>query len=296
MSEPPLPDLGEVEAAVGAAIRARSSDGVRLLGHGEISIVLGWPADQPQHALKRVPPFRDDASAVRYIDVCQRFFAILEQAGVSVLPTTLHRTTRANGSVVVYHRQPVADPAQMGLNVLRAATPSPDHPLLGAIVEHVAAVCRPDEVGFDVQIANWLWDGTVAHQLDFTSPFLLNETADDLQFDTSGFLHEYPVALRPYLKKELLKLVRRFTTPEGAVGDMVGNMLKEGLEPWVDPAIEAARRAGLHVDRAAASKMYEDDKKLMPLTLRLKKGQRWWLSHTGRHYDSMLPEKTTYER
>jgi hypothetical protein len=296
MSEQELPDLAVVEAAVGAAIRSGSGADVRLLGHGEISIVLGWPADAPQHALKRVPPFRDDASAIRYIDVCERFFAILADAGVTVLPTTLHRTTRTDGSVVVYHRQPVADPSQMGLNVLRAAEPRPDHPLLAAIVEHVAAVCRPNAVGFDVQIANWLWDGQVARQLDFTSPFLLNDTADDLQFDTSGFLREYPAPLRPYLKKELLKLVLRFTTAEGAVGDMVGNLLKEELEPWVDPAIEAARRAGLHIDRAVTTKMFEDDKKLLPLTLRLKKGQRWWLSHTGRRYDSLLPEKTTYER
>jgi hypothetical protein len=291
-----LPDLAVVEGAVAAAIRSGGSDDVRLLGYGEISIVLGWPADAPQHALKRVPPFRDDASAIRYIDVCERFFGVLDTAGVAVLPTTLHRTTRDDGSVVVYHRQPVADSAQMGLNVLRSAEPSADHPLLAAIVQHALAVCRPNEVGFDVQIANWLWDGHVARQLDFTSPFLMNGTADDLQFDTSGFLREYPALLRPYLKKELLRLVLRFTTPEGAVGDMVGNLLKEDLEPWVDPAIEAARRAGLHVDRAVTTKMFEDDKKLLPLTLRLKKGQRWWLSHTGRRYDSLLPEKTTYER
>lgn len=296
MSEEGLPDLAVVEAAVGAAIRARSSEGLNLLGYGEISIVLGWPAEAPVHALKRVPPFRDAATAAQYEAVCERFFGILAAAGVPTLPTTLHSTTRDDGTVVVFHRQPVADASQLGLNVLRASTPDADHPLLSAIVEHATAVCRPRQVGFDVQTANWLWDGAEARQLDFTSPMMLNDTVDDLLFDTRGFLHEYPAALRPVLKKELLKLIIRFTTPEGAVGDMVGNLLKEDLEPWVAPTIEAARRGGVHIDRAAATKMFEDDKKLLPLTLRLKKGQRWWLAHTGRRYDSLLPEKTTYER
>ncbi len=296
MSEVQVPDLGAVEATVAAAIAARSTDGVRLLGFGEISIVLGWPADEPEHALKRVPPFRDAAAAAQYVRVCEQWFELLASAGVPVLDTTLHTTERANGSVVVYHRQPVADAALLGVNVLREAAPDPDHPLLATIVGHAQAVVEPGRVGFDVQAANWLWDGREARQLDFSSPFLLNDAGDDLQFDTTGFLREYPAALRPYLKKELLRLIQRFTTAEGAMGDMVGNLLKEGLEPWVDPAIEAARRFGVRVDRAAATKMYDDDRKLLPLTLRMKKAQRFWLSHTGRRYDSMLPERTTYER
>ena len=294
MSDVRVPDLGAVESTVAAAISSRSTDGVRLLGFGEISIVLGWPADRPEHALKRVPPFRDATAAAQYVDVCERWFAVLHGAGVPVLPTTLHTTTRADGSVVVYHRQPVADTAQLGVNVLRDAEPDPDHPLLATIIGHAQAVVEPGRVGFDVQAANWLWDGREARQLDFSSPFLLNDSGDDLLFDTSGFLREYPAVLRPVLKKELLKLILRFTTAEGAVGDMVGNLLKEGLEPWVDPTIEAARRFGVRLDRAAVTKMYDDDRKLLALTLRLKKAQRFWLSHTGRRYDSMLPERTTY--
>ncbi|MFZ4718990.1 MAG: DUF6206 family protein [Ilumatobacteraceae bacterium] len=291
-----LPDLEQVEAAIGSAIRTRTSHGVRLLGHGEISIVLGWPAEQPQHALKRVPPFRTQAAAEQYIAVCEAFLAHLSGAGVPILHTTLHTTTRADGAVVVFHRQPVADSVHLGTNVLRSTAPDADHPLLAAIVSHAQAVVEDRRIGFDVQAANWLWDGQTARQLDFTSPFVLNDTGDDLQFDTTGFLREYPAALRGYLKKELLALILRYTRPEGAIGDMVGNLFKEDLEPWVDPAIEAARRAGVVIRREDAQKMYDDDRKLLPLTLRMKKGQRWWLQHTGRRYDSMLPERTTYER
>jgi len=296
MSAEALPDLSIVEAAVCEAVRRKDATGLRILGHGEISIVLGWPADQPVHALKRVPPFRSRALAEQYVGVVEHNLHLLRAANVPVWPTELHITERSDGSAVVYHRQPVADSAQLGTNVLRSAEPSSDHPLLVAIVRHAAAVVAPG-VGFDVQAANWIWDGTDAHQLDFTSPFLLDHTGKDLRFDTSGFLSEYPAMLRPVLKRELLKVIVRYTTAEGAIGDMVANLHKEGLDAWMDPAIEAARRdAGVVIDRGAATKMFEDDKKLMPLTLKLKKGQRWWVTHTGRRYETLLPERTTYDR
>ena len=290
-----MPDLSQVEAQVCTAISRRDSSSLRLLGHGEISIVLGWPTDAPVHALKRVPPFRTAALAQQYIGVCEQNFDIMRRAGVQLWPTSLHTVTRDDGRVVVYHRQPIADAASIGSNVLRAAPPADTHPLLDAIVASVVEVVSPT-VGFDVQVANWLWDGSTACQIDFTSPFLMNDARDDLLFDTSGFLHEYPAVLRPVLRRELSKLIRRLTTPEGAIGDMISNLHKEGLHQWVDPAIRAARDvAGVTVDKAVAIKMYEDDKKLMPLTLRLKKGQRWWMQHSGRTYDSLLPERTTYE-
>ncbi len=295
VSDTDLPDLADVEARVRAAIHRRDSSGLRLLGHGEVSIVLGWPTDEPVHALKRVPPFRTAALAQQYIDACEQNFAVLRAAEVQLWPTSLHTVVRDDGRVVVYHRQPVADPVQIGSNVLRAAEPADSHPLLDVIVASVVRVVTPT-VGFDVQVANWLWDGTTAQQLDFTSPFLMTPARDDLLFDTSGFLQEYPAVLRPLLRRELTTLIRRLTTAEGAIGDMISNLHKEGLHQWVDPAIRAARNvAGVSVDKATAIKMYEDDKKLMPVALKLKKVQRAWLVRTGRTYDSLLPDRTTYE-
>lgn len=294
-AEPEL-DLRTVEAEVAAAIRARDYGDLRLLGHGEISIVLAWPAPQPQSAIKRVPPFRNAAEAQRYVDACEGFFDLLRAAGVSLWPTTLHTLQRADGRAVVYHRQPIADVAQLGTNVLRAAEPAGTHPLLDAIVEAAERVCAPT-VGFDCQMANWLWDGTTATQLDFTSPFTLTDTRDDLTYDSKAFLQEYPVALRPYLKRELTRLIQRYTTAEGALADMVSNMLKEGLDDWVDPAIRAINgRLGTSLRRKTAQQMLDEDRKFMPLVLKMKKSQRWWLQHTGRQYEALLPARTTYER
>ena len=289
-------DLHEVEAAVAAAIHSGRNDSLRLLGHGEISIVFAWPGDRPTAALKRVPPFRSHVGAQQYIDVCERFFELLEAADVAAWPTSLHLLDRADGKAVVYHRQPIADPAQLGTNVLRSAAPAASHPLLDAIVDATARVCSPT-VGFDCQVANWLWDGTTATQIDFTSPFTLTDNRDDLTYDSKAFLQEYPLVLRPYLKRELTKLIHRFTTAEGALADMVANMLKEGLDDWVDPAIATINeRLGLHLRRETAQAMLDEDRKFLPLVLTMKKSQRWWLTHTGRRYEALLPDRTTYER
>ncbi len=287
-------DLHEVEAAVGAAIRTGDASKLRLLGRGEISIVLGWPSAVPEHALKRVPPFRTRQMAETYLLACEQNFDILRSAGVGIWPTTLHLIERSDGTAVVYHRQPIADVEQLGTNVLRAAPPADHHPLLEAIIAATRAVVTPT-VGFDVQAANWLWDGITATQLDFSSPFLLDEKRTDLLFDTSAFLREYPAALRPLVKRELTKLVRRFTTPEGALSDMVANLVKEGLEQWVDPAVAIARTQGIVIDATEARKLLADDAKLMPLLLKVKRSQRWWVQHTGRSYDSLLPHDTTYD-
>lgn len=289
-------DLHEVEAAIALAIRGVGIDSLRLLGHGEISIVLAWPQTSPSVALKRVPPFRNVTEAERYVSVCHDFFDTLRAADVAVWPTELLTLVRADGRAVVYHRQPIADATQLGSNVLRAAPPTASHPLLDAIVDAAGRVCTPT-IGFDVQLANWLWDGSTATQLDFTSPFTLTSNRKDMTYDAHAFLQEYPVVFRLYLKHELTKIIRRYTSAEGALADMVSNMLKEGLDDWVDPAIATINdRLGLSLQRSTAQAMLDEDRKFMPMVLKLKKSQRWWLHHTGRRYEALLPAETTYDR
>jgi hypothetical protein len=289
-------DFEAVERLVAHAIRSGNTSSVNLLGHGEVSIVIGWPTAKAEHAVKRIPPFRSEQLARQYVECCERAVSLLRAGEVSVWPTSFHVLRRDDGQFVVFHRQPVADAATTGDNVLRAAPPADQHPLIDAIVDAAASVVRP-RVGLDCQASNWIWDGQTAAQIDFSSPFLLNDTGDDLEFDTKTFLREFPVALRPYLRRELIKIVRRFTTPEGAIGDMVAMLMKEGLDQWVEPVCQAALdRHGLAVNAARSREMLNEDLKLFPLTLKLKKAQRRWMHTTGRRYESLLPATTTYER
>lgn len=288
-------NFGEIEATIAQAIRQRSTADLKLLGHGEISVVLAWPADNPVAAVKRVPPFRDLARAQQYVDICNEFFDTLRAANVGIWPTSLHIHQRSDGRTVVYHQQPIADITQLGSNVLRNAPPADTHPLLDAITDAAGRVCSRT-LGFDCQLANWLWDGTTATQIDFTSPFALTDDRDHLQYDEDAFLQEYPLVVRRYIRKEFTSMVRRFTTAEGALADMVANMMKEGLDQWVEPALNTINnRLGTNLRREKAQWMFDNDSKVLPTVLKAKKVQRWWLTHTGRRYEQLLPERTTYE-
>lgn len=247
-------------------------------------------------ALKRVPPFRDRARAEQYLAECNRWFALMHERQVAVLPTEPMLHTRADGTTVAYHRQRLVDPAKIGHRVLREAPSADRHPMLDAIVDTIGRAVS-HRVGIDGQAANWFWnDGTVT-MLDVTSPFLLNEAGDDLEYDSSVFLAEYPAVVRGYLRKELLTIVQRYSTAGGVISDMVANLMKEGLDRWVQPTIDTAHeRLGVTIDRAECQAMFDTDRKLFPLALRLKRVQRRWMSLTGRRYESLLPERTTYER
>ena len=63
------------------------------------------------------------------------------------------------------------------------------------------------------------------------------------------------------------------------------------------PTIDTTReRLGVTIDLAACQTMFDTDRKLFPLALRAKRVQRRWMQLTGRRYESLLPEHTTYGR
>lgn len=285
-----------VEAAVQRAVQRRSFEGLNLLGHGEISMVLGWPTEAPTMALKRVPPFRDRATAEQYLAECRRWFGLMHDRQVAVLPTHPLLCERADGTTVAYHQQPLVDPTAIGHHILRHSPAADRHPMLDAIVDTIGRAVS-DGVGIDGQAANWYWHDGTATMLDVTSPFLLNSAGDDLTYDSSVFLVEYPTLVRGYLRKELLGIVQRYSTSAGVISDMVANLIKEGLDQWVQPTIDTAHeRLGVSIQRADCQAMFDADRKLFPLALRLKRVQRRWMLITGRRYESLLPEHTTYER
>ena len=61
------------------------------------------------------------------------------------------------------------------------------------------------------------------------------------------------------------------------------------------PTIDTTReRLDVAIDLAACRAMFDTDRTLFPLALRAKRVQRRWMQFTGRRYESLLPEHTTY--
>ena len=287
--------LRALEAEVTAALAERDASRLRLLGHGEISLVVGWPPGDPTVACKRLPPFRDAAAFERYAAVVRRYIRELRAGGVRVVETELHSVVRPDGRVVGFHVQPALPAHTLGSEVLRRGDATRGHPSVAAVTDAVASATHP-RLGVDAQLSNWAWLDGEPWQLDLTTPFLLDERRRP-EFDLTPFLAMLPAAIRPLVRLEMLSMIRRWTTARGALLDMAANLLKERLEPWVDPVLtEVNARVAPPISRDEAARVYHGDRRLWPLLLRLERANRWWQRTVRRReFEFLVPERTTYE-
>jgi hypothetical protein len=289
------PDLGALEADVGRALATRDASRLCLVGHGEISLVLGWPPDDPCVACKRLPPFHDMDAFREYTDVVDRYMGALHRGGVPLVDTEVHHVRRRDGRVVGFHVQPLLPADALATEVLRRTTPSPDHPLLAQVTDTVVRATT-DRVGIDAQLSNWMWLEGRAWQLDLTTPFLLDERGRP-ELDLAPFLAALPALVRPVVRREMRTLIRRWATARGALLDLAANLLKEELDPWLTPALEVVNeRVEPPITAAEAARVHADDRRLWPLLFRLERANRWWQRRVRhRSFEFLLPERTTYE-
>ena len=185
-----------------------------------------------------MPPFRDRATFERYRDVVLHNIDELRAGGVVIVDTEV-RLIEHGGHLVGYVVQPLLPGDALGEAVLKASTPSPDHPLVTAIVDLVLAATT-DRRGIDAQIGNWaVLDGVVTY-IDVTTPFSVDDHGE-LEMDLDVFLEAGPPILRPMYRRELPRSMTRWLAPRHALVDLVGNLYKLDLDHWVEPIIEATR-------------------------------------------------------
>lgn len=289
------PDLGALEADVAHALTTGDTRRLRLVGHGEISLVLGWPADDPVVACKRLPPFPSFWAFEKYREVVLRYVGELRGRGVRVVDTQLHHVRRGDGRVIGFHVQPFLPPDALAVDVLRATPPAAGHPLLDAVVDAVVRATT-ERIGVDAQLSNWMWLDGEPWQLDLTTPFLLDARRRPA-FDLSPFLASLPGVVRPLVGREMTKLILRWTTARGSLLDLAANLLKEELTGWLEPALASINaRVDTPVTRAEAERVHAQDRRLWPVLLRLQRVNRWWQRRVRhRRYEFLLPERTTYE-
>lgn len=286
-------DLAEVEAAVADALAAGDDAGLTVLGYGEISLVVGWPAEAPRWACKRLPPMADPLDVDRYEAAFDRYLALLADRGAPPVPTAFRRTVAADGRTVPYVVQPVLDPATLGPEVLRSAEPSPEHPLLVGIADAAVAVCDAT-TGLDGQVSNWTWSEEAGlGYLDVSTPFLFHLDGA-LVLDVDTFLRAYPAPLRPVIGRFVApSVLGAYRDPRHVLVDLAGNLLKERLGDWVPVAVAVANERLVDAqpiteDEVAA--YYRSDARLWETMLGLRRADRWWQRTMRRRpYPFLLP-------
>ncbi len=289
------PDLETIERDVHYAIATGDRSRLHVVGHGDVSLVLAWPAKNPELVCKRLPPFRDLAAYRAYRDVVLRYIDALRGRGVMVVDTEVSHLCRSDGRVIGFHVQPLMPADRLGTQVLRAASAEEGTTLLDAVVETVDRAID-ERLGVDAQLSNWIWLDNAPWQIDLTTPFLLG-VDHELSFDLTPFVALAPAFTRPILRRELYKLILRWTTSRGALVDLAANLLKEELDQWVEPALHSINtRVSPSITYAEIERVHNDDLRLWPFLYRLEHLNRWWQRAVHRRdVDVLLPERTTYE-
>jgi hypothetical protein len=283
--------LDEVEVTVRDALARGDDERLRVLGYGEISLVLGWPSDSPVWACKRLPAFSSEAAADRYRDQFDRYLVTLSERGIEPVPSAF-RTVPGPGGVgrIGYVVQPVLPDGSLGPDVLRSGDRPAADALLRSVVDAVPHVVD-QRTGLDGQLSNWaVVEGRIQY-LDVSTPMVF-DPAGRLTLDLDLFLAAYPWALRAP--------IRRFVAP-GVIGayrdarhvlvDLAANLLKERLDDWLPTVLDLANEhVGPAVTGDEVRRYYRSDARLWEVMLRLRRADRWWQQRVRRRdYPFLLP-------
>jgi hypothetical protein len=286
-------DIDEVDRAVERAIHAGQAGELRVLGYGEISLVVGWPCEGPRLAVKRLPPFRDRRQLDRYADLVDRYTAALRERGVQVVPTKL-RIAQSSGSPRAYMVQPLV-PHDRQLNVvLRDAPPAVGVPLLDALAEQVARVVDR-RLGLDAQAANWAVEDGRLSCFDVSTP-LMRSPEGRHELDLSLFLSIYPWALRSVLVPVAHSVMAQYHDPRMVLLDTASNLVKERLDRWLPAFLDAAgRRVSAPIAEPEVRRYFARDRRLWLLMQHLRRCDRAWQRRVRRRdYPFLLPPPYHY--
>jgi hypothetical protein len=289
-------DLIELEQAVEHALRRGDVSGLRVLGEGEISLVVGAGIGPdgfgPTWACKRLPPFPTAIAADRYAATIDGYVAELTRRGVDVLDTHVRRVHAADGSVVLYCIQPALPATDLAVDLVRN-DPGRAPALIADIVETVLAVTDPS-LGLDAQLSNWAIVVDRLTYFDITTP--LTRAADGApELDTEVFLASLPWVLRAPVRRFVLPgIIARYHDPRSAILDLASNLIKESLDEFV-PAVLASA-AGRVEPPLTEDEVRRDRRKdaLMWAALhRVRRVDRLWQRHLRRRtYPFLLPTRS----
>ena len=290
-------DLIGLEHAVQHALRSRDVAGLRLLGEGEISLVLGAGVGPdgigPAWACKRLPPFPTGIAADRYAATIDRYVAELTRRGIRVVDTHVRRVHGADGSVVLYCVQPALPATGLAVDLVRddrGRAPA----LIADIVETVLAVTDPS-VGLDAQLSNWAIVEDRLTYFDITTP--LSRGADGApELDTEVFLASLPWMLRAPVRRFVLPgIIARYHDPRSVILDLASNLIKESLDEFV-PAVltSAAGRVEPPLTEGEVRTDRRNDARTWAALQAVRRVDRVWQRHVRRRtYPFLLPTRSS---
>ncbi|HUW03722.1 MAG TPA: DUF6206 family protein [Acidimicrobiales bacterium] len=284
-------ELLELERDVAHALAGGDVARLSVLGHGEISLVLGWPAATPSWACKRLPPFPDRAAADAYERTFDQYLERLAERGVDVVETSVRQLPLGDGRVVLYCIQPVLAADTLAPLLLRADGARAAE-VLGAVVEHVLAV-TDDRLGIDGQLSNWSVEASGLRYLDVTTPLLRDVNGHD-ELDTGLFLASLPWCLRRPVRRFVIPgILERYHQPRTVVLDLAANLVKERLELFIPTVLALANdRIDPPLTESEVHADYRSDARTWAALQAVRRFDRVWQRRVRRRpYPFLLPAR-----
>jgi hypothetical protein len=276
---------------VDAALSAGDVSSLPVLGSGEISVVLGAPAERPVCVCKRLPPFRDSARADHYAATITRYITELTARGVRVLDTTVRRVDRPDGSVVLYCVQPALPVGSLAVDIAR----HDPHRIKAVIEEIVATVARvvDDRFGLDAQLSNWaIVDGCLVY-FDITTP-LMRSAGGSTELDSEVLIASLPWALRPPVRRWVVPdILQRYHAARTVVLDLAANLMKERLDALI-PAVLAAADGLIEppLTQQEVGSDYRSDARTWAALQAVRRADRMWQRRVRRRsYPFLIPAR-----
>jgi Family of unknown function (DUF6206) len=283
-------DLAQLEAEVQRAFASGDRSRLRVLGYGEISLVLGWPTGEPRWACKRLPAFPSVQRADAYTDLLGDYLDVLRGRRIDVLATEVQQLAADGGSVVLYCIQPLLPNAVMATEIVRSH-PDRAAEVLAGIVD-AAFRATDDRVGFDAQLANWAVRDRELVYFDVTTPLLRAPDGSDA-LDTRLFMASFPWPLRAPIRRFVLPgIIERYHQPRSVVLDLAANLVKERLDEHIPLVLAAANPRLLRpLDEAEVRADYRSDARTWQLLQALRRADRTWQRRARqRLYPFLLPD------
>jgi Family of unknown function (DUF6206) len=281
--------LRELDDLVERALADRDEDRLPVLGFGEISLVLAWPAQGPRFACKRLPVFPTRERFAAYRATLEDYVDALRDAGVDVIQTEMRGVPRPDGTVVGYVVQPMLPAEALAPEILRDTGAGSGHPLVTEVVATAARAVSP-QVGLDAQLANWMIDGEALRYIDVSTPMIWGDNGRS-RLDIEHLGRAYPAVLRTPLRRFLApRILDGYRDLRKVYLDLTGNLLKERLERWLPAFLEQLNR---YLDQPLSERevrrYYRTDARLWAALLRVRRLDRAWHRQLRRPYPFLLP-------
>lgn len=283
------PDLLALDEQVRAALTSGGSDGLDVLGFGEVSLVVGLSQDGHRYACKRLPPMDSVRVFDRYVATLQDYIALLSRTLTVQQTWTWHRTNEKD--VTAYCVQEELPAERLLPTLMRARSEAYAAQTIERLVDAIRRTITPT-LGLDAQVSNWAdLDGDLVY-LDVTTP-LLKDSDGREQTDMGLFCASLPAPLRlPARAGVVPRIIRKYYEPRGAVLDLLGNLYKEGLGGHVPTLV---RVANAHVSPRLSEEevraYYAEDARTWAVLQALRRMDRAWTRRVlRRQYPFLLPE------